>query len=130
VVESLRPAVEDVKGLGANRAMMNARSLHPGRSAAFGGANGAVEVPQDGVLIVVEPKARAARPCWSTRSSISARSIKSLDTHYRRWKACRGDDPGDGCVALIVDVDGLVARSLAEHGQLDLSHPHGLAEAA
>ncbi|WP_191323937.1 chemotaxis protein CheA, partial [Novosphingobium pokkalii] len=134
VVESLRPAVEDVKGLGANRAMMNVRGrfipVVPLHLAV--GANGAVEVPQDGVLIVVETEG-AGRAALLVDSIVDQRQvvIKSLDTHYRSVEGVAGATIlGDGRVALIVDVDGLVARSLAEHGQLDLSHPHGLAEAA
>jgi two-component system chemotaxis sensor kinase CheA len=131
---SLRPAVEDVKGLGANRAMMNVRGrfipVVPLHLAV--GANGAVEVPQDGVLIVVETEG-AGRAALLVDSIVDQRQvvIKSLDTHYRSVEGVAGATIlGDGRVALIVDVDGLVARSLAEHGQLDLSHPHGLAEAA
>ena len=134
VVESLRPAVEDVKGLGSNRAMMNVRGrfipVVPLHVAV--GAYGAVEAPQDGVLIVVETEG-AGRAALLVDSIVDQRQvvIKSLDTHYRSVEGVAGATIlGDGRVALIVDVDGLVARSLAEHGQMDLSHPHGLAEAA
>ncbi|NKJ40695.1 chemotaxis protein CheA [Novosphingobium sp. SG720] len=134
VVESLRPSVEDVKGLGSNRAMMNVRGrfipVVPLHVAV--GANGAVELPQDGVLIVVETEG-AGRAALLVDSIVDQRQvvIKSLDTHYRSVEGVAGATIlGDGRVALIVDVDGLVARSLAEHGQMDLSHPHGLAEAA
>lgn len=134
VVESLRPAVEDVKGLGSNRAMMNVRGrfipVVPLHVAV--GAYGAVEAPQDGVLIVVETEG-AGRAALLVDSIVDQRQvvIKSLDTHYRSVEGVAGATIlGDGRVALIVDVDGLVARSMAEHGQMDLSHPHGLAEAA
>ncbi|MBB3359425.1 MULTISPECIES: chemotaxis protein CheA [unclassified Novosphingobium] len=134
VVESLRPAVEDVKGLGSNRAMMNVRGrfipVVPLHVAV--GAYGAVEAPQDGVLIVVETEG-AGRAALLVDSIVDQRQvvIKSLDTHYRSVEGVAGATIlGDGRVALIVDVDGLVARSMAEHGQMDLSHPQGLAEAA
>jgi two-component system chemotaxis sensor kinase CheA len=40
--------------------------------------------------------------------------IKSLDTHYRSVEGVAGATIlGDGRVALIVDVDSLVSRSLA-----------------
>jgi two-component system chemotaxis sensor kinase CheA len=40
--------------------------------------------------------------------------IKSLDTHYRSVEGVAGATIlGDGRVALIIDVDGLVARSLS-----------------
>jgi chemotaxis protein histidine kinase CheA len=52
--------------------------------------------------------------------------IKSLDTHYRSVEGVAGATIlGDGRVALIVDVDGLVARSMAELGQIDLA-AHGI----
>jgi two-component system chemotaxis sensor kinase CheA len=134
VVESLRPSVEDVKGLGSNRAMMNVRGrfipVVPLHVAV--GAHGAVEIPQDGVLIVVETEG-TGRAALLVDSIVDQRQvvIKSLDTHYRSVEGVAGATIlGDGRVALIVDVDGLVARSLVEHGQMDLANPHGLAEAA
>lgn len=117
VVESLRPEPKEVQGLGAERAMINVRGrfipvlpLH-----AAVGAVGAVERPDEGVLIVVETEG-AGRAALLVDAIVDQRQvvIKSLDTHYRSVEGVAGATIlGDGRVALIVDVDGLVARSLA-----------------
>ena len=117
VVESLRPDIEHVKGLGSQRAMINVRGrfipiipLH-----ASVGAAGAAETPEQGVLIVVETEGagRAALLVDAIRDQRQV-VIKSLDTHYRSVEGVAGATIlGDGRVALIIDVDGLVARSLS-----------------
>ncbi|GMM61737.1 chemotaxis protein CheA [Novosphingobium pituita] len=129
VVESLRPSPDEIKGLGNHRAMMNVRGrfipvvpLHLAVN-----ADGAVETPTEGVLIVVETEG-AGRAALLVDSIVDQRQvvIKSLDTHYRSVEGVAGATIlGDGRVALIVDVDGLVARSMAELGQIDLA-AHGI----
>jgi two-component system chemotaxis sensor kinase CheA len=82
------------------------------------GALGAVESAQDGVLIVVETEG-AGRAALLVDAICDQRQvvIKSLDTHYRSVEGVAGATIlGDGRVALIVDVDGLVAHSLADIG--------------
>jgi two-component system chemotaxis sensor kinase CheA len=120
VVESLRPDPKEVKGLGAQRAMINVRGrfipVLPLYAAV--GAIGAVERPELGVLIVVETEG-AGRAALLVDAICDQRQvvIKSLDTHYRSVEGVAGATIlGDGRVALIVDVDGLVAHSLAETG--------------
>jgi len=120
VVESLRPDPSEVKGLGANRAMINVRGrfipVLPLHVAV--GALGAVERPEQGVLIVVETEG-AGRAALLVDAICDQRQvvIKSLDTHYRSVEGVAGATIlGDGRVALIVDVDGLVAHSLADIG--------------
>lgn len=120
VVESLRPDPSEVKGLGAHRAMINVRGrfipVLPLYTAV--GVTGAVERPEDGVLIVVETEG-AGRAALLVDAIVDQRQvvIKSLDTHYRSVEGVAGATIlGDGRVALIVDVDGLVAHSLAEAG--------------
>jgi len=119
VVESLRPTKEEVQGLGAHRAMINVRGkfipvlpLH-----AAVGAQGAIEQAHEGVLIVVETEG-AGRAALLVDAICDQRQvvIKSLDTHYRSVEGVSGATIlGDGMVALIVDVDSLVARSLSGH---------------
>lgn len=118
VVESLRPTPADVKGLGASRAMINVRGkfipIVPLHAAV--GAGGAVEKAEDGVLIVVETEG-AGRAALLVDAIVDQRQvvIKSLDTHYRSVEGVAGATIlGDGRVALIIDVDGLVIRSLSE----------------
>lgn len=117
VVESLRPTQAEVQGLGAHRAMINVRGkfipvlpLH-----AAVGAQGAIEQAHEGVLIVVETEG-AGRAALLVDAICDQRQvvIKSLDTHYRSVEGVSGATIlGDGMVALIVDVDSLVARSLS-----------------
>jgi two-component system, chemotaxis family, sensor kinase CheA len=123
VVESLRPEPREVQGLGAQRAMINVRGhfipvlpLH----AAVGALN-AVERPEEGVLIVVETEG-AGRAALLVDAIVDQRQvvIKSLDTHFRSVEGVAGATIlGDGRVALIIDVDGLVADSLSETGLFD-----------
>ncbi|BEU99498.1 chemotaxis protein CheA [Novosphingobium olei] len=117
VVESLRPDPKEVQGLGAARAMINVRGrfipVVPLHLAV--GARGAVEKADEGVLIVVETE-RAGRAALLVDAICDQRQvvIKSLDTHYRSVEGVAGATIlGDGRVALIVDVDGLVSRSLS-----------------
>jgi two-component system chemotaxis sensor kinase CheA len=67
------------------------------------------------VLIVVETES-AGRAALLVDAICDQRQvvIKSLDTHYRSVEGVAGATIlGDGRVALIVDVDSLVSRSLA-----------------
>ncbi|MBB3861834.1 two-component system chemotaxis sensor kinase CheA [Novosphingobium hassiacum] len=128
VVESLRPEPDEVQGLGANRCMINVRGrfipVIPLSEAV--GAIGATSHPQEGVLIVVETEG-AGRAALLVDAICDQRQvvIKSLDTHYRSVEGVAGATIlGDGRVALIVDVDSLVSRSLAS------ATPAALAEAA
>ncbi len=128
VVESLRPEPNEVQGLGANRCMINVRGrfipVIPLSEAV--GAIGATSLPQEGVLIVVETEG-AGRAALLVDAICDQRQvvIKSLDTHYRSVEGVAGATIlGDGRVALIVDVDSLVSRSLAS------ATPAALAEAA
>jgi two-component system chemotaxis sensor kinase CheA len=92
------------------------------------GAIGAVERPEQGVLIVVETEG-AGRAALLVDAICDQRQvvIKSLDTHYRSVEGVAGATIlGDGRVALIIDVDGLVAQSLAANSLAD----SGLFEAA
>lgn len=117
VVESLRPAAGEVQGLGANRHMLNVRGkfipvlpLHH-----LLGAGDAVREPERGVLIVVDTEtAGQAALLVDTISDQRQFVIKSLDTHYRAVEGVAGATIlGDGQVALILDVDGIVTRALA-----------------
>ncbi|MCW1383025.1 chemotaxis protein CheA [Novosphingobium sp. KCTC 2891] len=117
VVESLRPEPEEVQGLGASRAMINVRGrfipVVPLHEAV--GALNPVEKPEEGVLIVVETEG-AGRAALLVDAICDQRQvvIKSLDTHYRSVEGVAGATIlGDGRVALIVDVDSLVSRTLA-----------------
>ncbi|WP_068089677.1 chemotaxis protein CheA [Novosphingobium rosa] len=115
VVESLRPAPADVQGMGVESMMLNVRGRFiPVVSVAHAvGALGAVERPEQGVLIVVETESAGQAALlvdniWDQRQFV----IKSLDTHYRSVEGVAGATIlGDGRVALILNVDTLVARA-------------------
>jgi two-component system chemotaxis sensor kinase CheA len=117
VIESLRPAPGEVQGLGARRQMLNVRGrfipVVPLCTAL--GAQGCCEAPEQGVLIVVDAEAHG-QAALLVDDICDQRQfvIKSLDAHYRQVEGVAGATIlGDGRVALILDVDGLVARSVA-----------------
>lgn len=117
VIESLRPAPGEVQGLGARRQMLNVRGrfipVVPLCTAL--GAAGCRDEPEQGVLIVVDTEAHG-QAALLVDDICDQRQfvIKSLDTHYRQVEGVAGATIlGDGRVALILDVDGLVARSVA-----------------
>jgi two-component system, chemotaxis family, sensor kinase CheA len=117
VVESLRPETKDVQGLGVGRMMLNVRGRFiPVVSVAHAvGALGAIERPEQGVLIVVDTESAGQAALlvdniWDQRQFV----IKSLDTHYRSVEGVAGATIlGDGRVALILNVDTLVASATA-----------------
>jgi two-component system, chemotaxis family, sensor kinase CheA len=116
VLESLRPAEGDVKALGSTRHMLNVRGRYiPVLSLreALGAASGATS-PEEGVLIVVDTES-AGQAALLVDDIQDQRQfvIKSLATNYRPVDGVAGATIlGDGRVALIVDVDGLVACAL------------------
>ncbi|WP_226638380.1 chemotaxis protein CheA [Novosphingobium profundi] len=119
VVESLRPGEGDVKGLGSQRQMLNVRGqfipvITLGRE--LGAACNAT-TPEEGVLIVVDTES-AGQAALLVDDIQDQRQfvIKSLATNFRPVEGVAGATIlGDGRVALIVDVDGLVACALPSH---------------
>ncbi|MCT2399819.1 chemotaxis protein CheA [Novosphingobium mangrovi (ex Huang et al. 2023)] len=116
VVESLRPGEADIHGLGSSRAMLNVRGRFIPIIAlkeALGAPNGATS-PDEGVLIVVDTES-AGQAALLVNDICDQRQfvIKSLATNFRPVEGVAGATIlGDGRVALIVDVDGLVACAL------------------
>jgi two-component system chemotaxis sensor kinase CheA len=120
VVESLRPAPGTLHRLGAGNQLLDFRGrfipvvpVHE-----IVGRRGGNPAPENGVLIVVDTEV-AGRAALLVDDIFDQRQfvIKSLDTHYRPVEGIAGATIlGDGQVALIVDVDGLVAsvQSVAE----------------
>ena len=118
VVESLRPKPGDVQGLGTGRQMLNVRGrfipVLPVCQAI--GASRCLVDAEAGVLIVVDTEV-AGQAALLVDDICDQRQfvIKSLDTHYRAVDGVAGATIlGDGRVALILDVDGLVAGALAK----------------
>ena len=112
VVESLRPAPGEVKGLGVGRAMLNVRGkflpilpLHD-----LVGAKGKPASPENGVLIVVETEASGQAALLVDGISDQRQFvIKSLETHYKSMEGVAGATIlGDGRVVIILDIGTLV----------------------
>ena len=117
VVESLRPTPGDVTALGTRRHMLNVR----GRFipvVPVGETIGAGDGPcaEQGVLIVVDTEA-TGQAALLVDDICDQRQfvIKSLDANYRAVQGIAGATilGEDGRVALILDVDGLVAASVS-----------------
>lgn len=122
VVESLRPEPRDVQHLGAGRAMLNVRGQFIPILPLEGpvGARSAIADPTQAVLIVVDTEA-AGQAALLVDTICDQRQfvIKSLDTHYRPVAGVAGATIlGNGRVALIIDVDGLVAGAVGEAAPL------------
>ncbi len=119
VVESLRPEEGAVQGLGSSQAMLNVRGRFIPVIAlkdALGSALGATS-PQEGVLVVVDTES-AGQAALLVDDIQDQRQfvIKSLATNFRVVEGVAGATIlGDGRVALIVDVDSLVACALPGH---------------
>jgi two-component system, chemotaxis family, sensor kinase CheA len=116
VIESLRPAPSDIKGLGTTRQMLNARGAFVPivQLGQMTGAAHAISDPCAGVLVLVETEGHG-RAALLVDAITDQRQfvIKSLDTHYRAIDSVAGATIlGNGKVALIVDVD-YVARNAA-----------------
>jgi two-component system chemotaxis sensor kinase CheA len=117
VVECLRPKDGEIQGLG-HRQMFNMRGhfipVISVRDAI--GARGRSVGPDGGVLIVVDTEA-AGQAALLVDDICDQRQfvIKSLDTHFRAVEGVAGATIlGDGQVALILDVDGLVGGAMGE----------------
>jgi two-component system chemotaxis sensor kinase CheA len=117
VVECLRHEDGDIQGLG-QRAMFNMRGrfipVISVRDAI--GSRSAVGTSDNSVLIVVDTES-SGQAALLVDDICDQRQfvIKSLDTHFRAVDGVAGATIlGDGQVALILDVDGLVGSALVE----------------
>jgi two-component system chemotaxis sensor kinase CheA len=119
VIESLRPTPNDVKGMGTQAEVLNARGtfvpIVP--LGELTGAAAAVTNPCEGVLVLVETEGHG-RAALLVDAITDQRQfvIKALDAHYRQIDSVAGATIlGNGKVALIVDVD-FIASSAARLG--------------
>lgn len=112
IVESLRPERGQVQSTGLGNRVLNVRGaflpvLGIGDQL---GLSGAGSEPSEAVLIVVETES-AGSAILMVDAIIDQRQvvIKSLETHYQQVEGVAGATIlGDGRVALILDVEGLV----------------------
>lgn len=120
VLESLRPEQADVQHIGKDLMVLNNRGkfLPIVRLDHAVGALGAADTAQDAVLIVVDTESHG-QAVLMVDSIVDQRQfvIKSLEAHYQPVTGVAGATIlGDGKVALILDVDSLVADNFAHHG--------------
>jgi two-component system chemotaxis sensor kinase CheA len=118
VMESLRPTPGEIKGVGTNAQVLNARG-HFVPIVPLGlmtGADDAVTNPCDGVLVLVETEGHGrAALLVDTITDQRQFVIKALDTHYRQIDSVAGATIlGNGKVALIVDVDFIASNAARE----------------
>lgn len=120
VLESLRPDEAEVKHIGKDLMVLNNRGkfLPIVRLDHSVGALGAAQTAQEAVLIVVDTESHG-QAVLMVDSIVDQRQfvIKSLEAHYQPVTGVAGATIlGDGKVALILDVDALVADNFAHHG--------------
>jgi len=113
IIESLRPKPEEVKGLGPQGAVLSVReSFVPLVDIANAlGFRSEKRAPSDGVVLLIEAEdgGRAALVADAIQGQRQV-VIKSLESNYRQVEGIAAATIlGDGRVALIVDVDALVA---------------------
>ncbi|MCF8709865.1 chemotaxis protein CheA [Rhizorhapis sp. SPR117] len=116
IVESLRPQPHEVRRLGGGKCMLNVRGQflpvqHVGSRLGIGGG---VADPTEAVLIVVESET-AGHSVLMVDAIKDQRQvvIKSLETNFQQIDGVAGATIlGDGRVALILDVESVVASEL------------------
>jgi two-component system chemotaxis sensor kinase CheA len=121
IIESLRPKPEEVKGLGPQGAVLSVReSFVPLVDIANAlGFRSEKRAPSEGVVLLIEAEdgGRAALVADAIQGQRQV-VIKSLESNYRQVEGIAAATIlGDGRVALIVDVDALVAMRRRDGGR-------------
>ncbi len=114
IVESLRPKASDIRPFGLNNKLLNVRGAYvPLVSVGeLLGVEGMLTDAAAGVVILVESEG-IGRTAFVVDAIIGQRQvvIKSFETNFRHLEGIAAATIlGDGRVALILDIDGLVAR--------------------
>jgi len=111
VVESLQPRAEQVKSLAAQGHVIKVRNEYVplAELAQMFGIPGDSSEPSAGILVLMEAEGRKIAARVDELVGQQQVVIKSLETNYRRVRGISGATIlGDGRVALILDVAGLV----------------------
>lgn len=124
IVETLKPKVENVHGLGADGRVMSVRNMFVplidvGSQLGF---RTTLAAPESGVAILVESEG-GARSVLLVDGIQDQRQvvIKSLESNYQPIPGIAAATIlGDGRVALILDVEGIVAMSRGENILTDM----------
>jgi two-component system chemotaxis sensor kinase CheA len=130
IVESLRPRLDEVRALGPQGAVLAVRDAFVPLvdvGSVLGFRSGPI-APTDGVVLLVEHEdgARAALVADAIQGQRQV-VIKSLEANYKQVDGIAAATIlGDGRVALIVDVDAVVAmrRRDPRAGEPRASEPH------
>ncbi|MDE2184129.1 MAG: chemotaxis protein CheA [Alphaproteobacteria bacterium] len=114
IIESLLPKASDIRSFGAKGTLLNVRGGYvPMISVAeLLGIEGGVTDPAAGVVILVESEG-AGRMALAVDNIVGQRQvvIKSFESNFRHIEGIAAATIlGDGRVALILDIDGLVSR--------------------
>jgi two-component system, chemotaxis family, sensor kinase CheA len=126
IIESLQPRSEDIKPFGLNRCLLKVRDSYVPLVKIGGLLNvhGAGTDPVKGVVILVESEG-SGRLALAVDQILGQRQvvIKSFEGNYRHIEGIGAATIlGDGRVALIIDVDGIVTRcrgNLVENGSIE-----------
>ncbi len=114
IIESLRPKESDIRPFGSNGRLLNVRGGYV-PLVSVGDLLGVEDAAEDlaaGVVILVESEG-VGRTAFAVDSIIGQRQvvIKSFESNFRHIEGIAAATIlGDGRVALILDIDGLVAR--------------------
>ncbi len=113
IVESLKPRPQDIHAFGKNH-LLHVRGAYVPlvMTGQLLGANGALDPACGGVVILVEGQG-TGRLALCVDAILGQRQvvIKSFENNYRRIEGIAAATIlGDGRVALILDVDGIVTR--------------------
>jgi len=124
IVESLKPRQKDIHPFGRGRNLLNVRNSYVPlvNTGALLGANGAVDAAS-GVVILVESQG-TGRLALAVDAILGQRQvvIKGFESNYQRIDGIAAATIlGNGRVALILDVDGLVSRCRGELSAAELS---------
>ncbi len=130
IVESLQPKAEDIRAFGHGRALLHIRNTYvPLVDTGELLGTHLNNPPSKGVVILVESEG-AGRLALLVDAIVGQQQvvIKSFEGNYQRIEGIAGATIlGDGRVALILDVDGLVTRcrsSLQTGGRTGLPNEH------
>ncbi len=118
VVESLQPPAEDVRSIGGRARVLRVRGEHLPLlplAGLFGVPRDDEAARSDGVTVVLESDGRKLALEVDELVGQQQVVVKSIESNYRRVNGISGATIlGDGRVALIVDVGGLVRGSCAQ----------------
>jgi len=124
IVESLKPREQDIRPFGRDRTLLKVRDTYVPlvNVGALLGVAGADTDPWCGVVILVESEG-CGRLALAVDQILGQRQvvIKSFETNYRNIEGIAAATIlGDGRVALILDVDGIVSRCRRQGGESDV----------